>query len=607
MTILESFPIHRCIYRNDPQALRELLKDNEIKKRIDECDNHGNTPLNLSLMLDRRNCTIILLNNKCDLLGRNSYGWNSSDEAIMTGDIDIIEKVTLLRWKEYVNIFSCSGGVLEEFTNEVPNLYMKYKLRLKSAIPIIKRLGARDVEEIYKKGSSIRFNTTVAGVDSRGIPKLIKGSISIIGKIDERSDNKKKLYQEFFPNIPQWYINNSLKSKIGVSTLYKFYFDFSDVEIKQKKNSILKKAKKTFTLQNNKTYKIELFKCKNFKIIIRKRKDEAMIGDCKSNIKTNISNVDHINSIFKKLEVLDKADDNKSESDKMVNNTNIDNDDNDESDDESDDGSIYSEDTESFIKSTSVESESVFKKYINENDPKSSLEDPVTVTKIDSILERGFDENGVKVTINDLKYLEKYAPIIIKSYFENRNNGKKTYHSFKSENINYTVSKDGRTKIYEIIDEDTNTLDWEAAYNKRYPQNSDILYEVFSGSHKEAFENDDDIKSSKLINYNKEDIISEEEYFDPSSKENLHMGRVMRIDEEVKNNHSSYKFWLSKENEFPVSISQFKSIIDFFSSIFLDQIYMDGPDKKSSIYNNFSNIFYKNFESDRRFLLKMSK
>ena len=49
-----------------------------------------------------------------------------------TGDIDIIEKITLLKWKEYVQMFSSPGGVLDEFTKEVPNLHMKLKLRLKT-------------------------------------------------------------------------------------------------------------------------------------------------------------------------------------------------------------------------------------------------------------------------------------------------------------------------------------------------------------------------------------------------------------------------------------------------------------------------------------------
>jgi len=83
MTISESYPIHRCIYRNDPEALKELLSDVTMQQKINEYDNHGNTPLHLALMLNRHNCIIILLNYNCDVFSRNNSGWNPMDEASM--------------------------------------------------------------------------------------------------------------------------------------------------------------------------------------------------------------------------------------------------------------------------------------------------------------------------------------------------------------------------------------------------------------------------------------------------------------------------------------------------------------------------------------------
>ncbi|OUM68264.1 hypothetical protein PIROE2DRAFT_4002, partial [Piromyces sp. E2] len=600
MTILESYPIHRCVYRNDAFALKELLMDEEMKKRIDEPDNHGNTPLNLSLMLDRRNCTIVLLNNNCDIFGCNAYGWNSSDESIMSGDIDIIERITLYKWKKYVEMFSRKGGIMDKFSKDVPTLYFKNKLRLKTTIPLIKRLGLRDVQEIYTRGKSIRFNTTISGIDNRGIPKLIKGSISIIGKFDEKTDNKKKLYQEFFPNIPQWYINNTLKTKIGICTLYKFYFDFTSLEVKQKKNSLIKKTKKTFPLQNGKSYKAELFRSKNFKIIIRKRKDETVIGDCKSIIKTTIKNVD-IDSLFKKLEMFDEK--------KMFKRNNSIRDDNDDTT-ESDDDSLYSEvDEESFVDtsttkrvSTPVQSNSIFKKYINEKNPKMVLRDPVTMKKISDILDKGFDENGQEVTLNDISYLEKHAPFVLKKYAEKR---EFHYDSKKLEKTRYTVSRDGRTKTYEV-DDANDTLDWETAYNVRYRQNDDILYDILvQDIHGAMDHKSNDVVLPRLLKYNKKNVMSEEQYFDSSNKDILHMGKIMTIDEEIKNNRFRYKYWVSKENEFPVTLNHFKPLIEFLTCIFMDQLSKDGPEDDNVVLNLINNKFYKNLEADKRMLLQM--
>jgi len=79
----ETFPLHRCVYRNDQVALIELLKNEEIKKQINEKDNHGNTPLNLAVMLGRRNCIITLINNGSDVYCCNDFGWNILDEAFL--------------------------------------------------------------------------------------------------------------------------------------------------------------------------------------------------------------------------------------------------------------------------------------------------------------------------------------------------------------------------------------------------------------------------------------------------------------------------------------------------------------------------------------------
>ncbi|ORX82736.1 ankyrin [Anaeromyces robustus] len=603
MTISESYPLHRCVYRNDQATLQELLSDEKMKERINECDNHGNTPIHLALMLDRRNCIITLLNNNCDIFSRNQYGWNPSDEAIMIGDIDILEKLAYLKWKGYIEQLSCPGGFLDQWTELLPNLYLKLKLSIKTSIPILKRIGVKDIEEVIKKGSNIRFNTSVNGFDMRGIPKLLRGGISVIGKFDKETgvykiillDHKRKLYQEFFPNIPQWYIGNSLKSKIGVKILYKFYFDLSEYKVKQKKYGIMKKSKKNFPLNNGKVYKVEYYKGKHLVIFIRKRRDDGFIGDCISDINITKANIDKVGNFFEKLEQSEK---NKSNIKETSNNE----------DSDSDDDSSSDEDILTNNKEFDDENQkSIFSKYIDIKDPETSLNDPKNVEKITEIFKKGCDENNNKVTNDDIEFLDAHAPLLLKSLLtkkSEKDNHKYEYFNYSANDsvvLNCTVSKDGNTKTYEIADGEKDTLDWEAAYNLRYPQGNDIFYEMVTGNLKEDIDHSYQ-NSEKNI---KREKITEEQYFDPSSTGYCHLGRVMSVSEERKRVKQSYKFLMSKENDFPINLSQLCPLFYFIGNVFFDQFNNVADDVGKDAYATYKRVI-DGLKNDKRFPLKVA-
>jgi len=70
--------------------------------------------------------------------------------------------------------------------------------------------------------------------------------------------------------------------------------------------------------------------------------------------------------------------------------------------------------------------------------------------------------------------------------------------------------------------------------------------------------------------------VTEEEYFDPSSTNSLHLGRIMDINEIKKAYKHKIKFWMAKENSgFPVSAYDVKPIFEFALMFILDQIKTD--------------------------------
>jgi len=564
MTVMETYPIHRCIFRNDYEGLKELLLDKDMKKRINEKDNHGNTPIHLAFMLDRRNCIIILINNGCDVITRNNFKWNPTDEALMLGDVDIIERISKIKAQECVKCFTRQ---IKRWTEEIPNFYMKYKIKLKSPLPLFEILGAKDKLEIIKKGNSLRINTTFAGIENKNVFRLIKGNMSILFKYDESNDshkiyildNIKKNYQEIYPNIPQWMINDTIKTKIGVNSLYKYFFDPTTFSMKQKKPKFLRKNKTVITTESGKSYETDKYKC-IVTLISRSRNNETVIGDYESEINTNVllTTADNPSGIVDK-----KHDDEKDDED-------IDDNDNEtESDSDDDSGNdtiIINENINDQMDDKKIE-HSIFEKYINEKTIVNGDISKENREQIIHILDNGHDDDGNNVSLNDIKYIEQHLPNCFGEIIKEKLSHRKVNDRFRymrilkkvsDERVNYKLDKDGKTNIYKLSSK-SNSLDLESAFNK----------------YKEIIEEERNKKmEEKNIRekLNKRKKITEEEYFDPSNTNIMHIGRIMNINEERKNMNNIATFYLSKRKQFPINLTQMLPFINFLHMIAYDQI-----------------------------------
>ncbi|OUM63814.1 hypothetical protein PIROE2DRAFT_9545 [Piromyces sp. E2] len=470
MTILETYPIHRCIYRNDVITLKELLLDNKIKERINEDDNHGNTPLHLALMLNRFSCISILLNNGGDVFTRNNFGWSPMDESALLimdnnnnndngnnnynnnnkglGNPDIIRNLSYLRWKGIMEKITGPGGLLDEW--KIPDMFFLY-------------------------------------------------------------DQQYKSY-------------NSVRSKLSLTRLYKILLDLSEFTIKEKKGGLLKKNTKTFQLENGKSYKCVQYRGKKAKLLIRKRNDEATIGESESIINTKYIKGDSSTSVFAKFNKNEKNGKSSSSSDSIQRKDSEISNSDDESDSDSSDSDNDSNDSDN------EESESTTKK-LPRQDSKSA--------EISEIM--------------------------------NSITGKKDDDSHLNNNtVTYTVNKDGETKTYEKETDLEDTLDWEQAYcDKYYQTNNDMVSNLLTSKDDEKAKHLNHMDIVKL-NLKK---ITEEEYFDPKSTDPIHMGRIMNVIEERKPYKYKVKMWMAKESsKFPIVPYDVKPIFELFMMLTLDQI-----------------------------------
>ncbi|ORX55484.1 hypothetical protein BCR36DRAFT_347410 [Piromyces finnis] len=596
MTLYESYPIHRCVYRDDEMTLKELLKNEEIKKQINEKDNHGNTPIHLALMLGRRNCIITLINNGCDIITRNNYGWNPLEESIFLGDVDIIEKISVLKIKTYIKTFG--KVILKKWNDILPNFYFKNKIKFKCPISVLAKLLVSDTMELYKRDNCFRINTTIGGLSHKGIPRILKGNISFIIRFYEDTgdckcfilDNKKKTYQEIYPNFPQWCMNNIIKSNINIKTLYKVFILFTDCIVKQKKGGLLKKASRSISMENGKIYKTDIVKIKDVKTVIRKRDNETVIGDYKSDIKSKVLNLTINSEKFSNIS-LNKNNTNSNES-LISNDTASDNDEDSDDNEDSDNDSEYTiNDKIDIYKeyNDSTQHESIFKKYI-----KNDTIDLETEKIITEILINGEDSEHNKVDTNDIAFLSSNYPDYIENLINKPISRKKYIQMLQhlniedktdSSNNEYHSTLTRRNKIK--VSEDPNVA----------------FYRIISGIPSEEEEKQTEEVKNRIKNFDwNKNKITEEDYFNPSNTENLHMGRLMNISENTRSNRY-IKLWMTQNNEFPISLESLEPVFEFINMIFFDTI-NSGINGENVLFGK-KNEYLKCLFNEKRFPVRL--
>jgi len=345
---------------------------------------------------------------------------------------------------------------------------------------------------------------------------------------------------------------------LSTSRVFKIFLDFTQFTIKERKGGLLKKNNKTFQLENGKSYKCVQYKGKKANIVIRKRNDEAKIGESESIINTKFIKSDSNSSPFAQFtKNNDSGKASSSDSIKRRNTETSNSDDESDSDlSDSDNDSNYSDDEESTTN-----------KKLPRQDSKSSNASEL-INSMNS--KKNDDSNAINNTVT------------------------------------YTVNKNGETKTYEKSTELEDTLDWEQAYCDKYYQTNDVMQNFLNNKE------DGETKRLNHMDIVKLDLkkITEEEYFDPKSTKPMHMGRIMNIVEEKKIYKHKIKLWMAKDSSnFPLVANDIKPIAELAVMLLLDQIkQQEGSDNlDKSTYDYITKELIERAQKKNIFPVKISK
>lgn len=160
--IKNQFPLHWLVWDNSYLELKDALERNEQYK--EQLDPRGRTPLMLAVTLGHIESVQVLLDAEADV-NCEKDGWTAVQEAVSTGDPDLVALV--LKRRDYQRHVLRSYGVPEllQKLNEAPDFYVEMRWEFTSWVPLVSRMCPFDTYKVYKRGANVRIDTTLLGFD----------------------------------------------------------------------------------------------------------------------------------------------------------------------------------------------------------------------------------------------------------------------------------------------------------------------------------------------------------------------------------------------------------------------------------------------------------
>lgn len=157
------YPLHWLVWENSYAELNNKLKNSEVDK--EKKDNRGRTPLMLAVTLGHLESVRTLLNNEANVNCENLDGWSILQEAVATGDPEILQLI--LERREFQKYSSRMAGIPEllQKLKDAPDFYVEMKWEFTSWVPMVSKFCPSDTYKVYKKGSNVRIDTTLLGFD----------------------------------------------------------------------------------------------------------------------------------------------------------------------------------------------------------------------------------------------------------------------------------------------------------------------------------------------------------------------------------------------------------------------------------------------------------
>tara|TARA_R110002050_G_scaffold24263_1_gene64984 strand:- start:199 stop:891 length:693 start_codon:yes stop_codon:yes gene_type:complete len=181
LKIGEDDTLHRAVWKgigmNDTQHVEKLLENEDVRARVNALDARGHAALHIAAHLGHPEMVSVLLRYGAQATVKSYAGWMPLHEAIATGSFQTTRRVFLAAQERMNKELLRRCEILVEALPTMEDFYLELDWSFKSWVPIVSRYLPSDKYCIWKKGSWVRVDSTLAGFEGTS---FIRGHITFL-------------------------------------------------------------------------------------------------------------------------------------------------------------------------------------------------------------------------------------------------------------------------------------------------------------------------------------------------------------------------------------------------------------------------------------------
>ncbi|VDN51188.1 unnamed protein product [Dracunculus medinensis] len=245
-------------------------------------DKHGNTALHICTMLGHRESIALLLSHDAPVKVKNREGWNSLMEAVSYGDRQIITAMLRKLKVQSRENMTTKKPHLEKVLKESKDFYLEVKWDFHSWIPLLSKILPSDLCKIYKRGTCLRLDTTLADFNER---TWERGDISFI--YDASADKSKFFVLDHDTKIFQRIRHEETEAELDEEIDVLMSSDIVSVQMSTKPIHFVRTISGWFFKHEKSDliglYNANYYTVEGMQLITRKRREHLTAEDIKKN------------------------------------------------------------------------------------------------------------------------------------------------------------------------------------------------------------------------------------------------------------------------------------------------------------------------------------